>query len=263
MCKKSDKIYPIFIIIVALLFSILRVIIALFYTEEPFGVYSLSSTIPQIFDYLVITVIIFSALFPCILKKSFIYRNIPKNNSLSKFTGITLGFIFLIFSLIMIFSTITQTKLSTAETLLAVSGIFSSVYYLSKYLSKSENTGAKALLSMTPIIFAVIALVEIYFDMDILITSPNRAYHQTALLAFSLFLLAETRLELGFKNTLSYAPAAAASTILLAVSSIPNLVCYKILSTGHTDRPLIYAIELVGAFYCAARIINFCVAKEK
>ncbi len=263
MCKKSDKFYPISIIAAALLFSMLRVIITLFYTEESFGVYSMSSVIPQALDCLVIVAIIFSVIFPCILKKSFLYRNIPKDNLFSKFTGITFGFVFLIFSMITIFSGMTKTKLTTAEILLAVSGIFSSVYYLSKYLSKVQNSGAKALFSMTPIIFTVVALVEIYFDMDILITSPNRAYHQTALLAFSLFLLAETRLELGFKNTLPYAPAAAASTILLAVSSIPNLACYDILSAGHTDRPLIYAVELIGAVYCAARLINFCVAKEK
>ena len=107
------------------------------------------------------------------------------------------------------------------------------------------------------------ALINVYFDMSILITSPNRAFSQLALLAFSVFLLAETRMELKLENTLLYAPASAVSTILLAVSAIPNLLCPHILSIGDSDRPIIYAVELAASIYSASKLYAYCAHGEK
>ena len=263
MCKKSNKIYCASAIIISVLFSFLRVVITFLYTEENFGVYVTNSIIPTLFDYTVTAAIIFFAIFPYIFRKSFERKITPEHTSFSKYVGFTLGFIFMFFSFAVLFLAIKGRETPVYEIILAVSAVFSSVYYLSKCMSQSSGSGAKALLSMAPIIFTVTALIEVYFDMDILITSPNRSYHQTALLAFALFLLAETRLELGYENTINFAPCADISAILLSVSSIPNLICYQILNCGHTDRPLIYAIELVAAFYCVSRLISFSKAKNR
>lgn len=265
MSKSSERIYAIATIIAAAVFAVIRVVVTLLFTEKNTGVYVRDSIFPQIFQYVLAATVIILVILPCItkMKKQFQSRTLPRDTKATVFTSAVLGFMFLASSLLLLLTMVSQMRFETADTILAITGIFSSAYYLSRIFSRGCRAEATALLSMTPIVWAMTALINVYFDMSILITSPNRAFSQLALLAFSVFLLAETRMELKLENTLLYAPASAVSTILLAVSAIPNLLCPHILSIGDSDRPIIYAVELAASIYSASKLYAYCAHGEK
>lgn len=265
MSKSSERIYAIAAFAAAAVFAAIRIIVTFFFTEKYTGVYLRGSISPQIFQCLLAVAIIFFIVFPCVkkMKKRFESRTLPANSKATVFTSAVLGFMFLASSLFLLFTMVSQMRFETADTILAITGIFSSACYLSRIFSRGCRDEATALLSMTPIAWTMTALINVYFDMSILITSPNRAFSQLALLAFSVFLLAETRMELKLENTLLYAPASAVSTILLAISAIPNLLCPHILSVGDSDRPIIYAVELAACIYSASKLYAYCAHGEQ
>ncbi|MBQ4137211.1 MAG: hypothetical protein IJD67_03785 [Clostridia bacterium] len=244
--------------------AVLRVVIALFFTEENLGVYVRGSVFPLIADLLLAISIIILTTLPCIYKKHFSRREINGETKLTVFATATLGFMFLAFSLLLLLSMVSVKHFDTTGILLTVTSIFAAVYYLAKIFARGCREESGAILSMIPIVWALVALIDVYFDMSVLITSPNRAIHQLALLAFSIFVLAETRMVLKLENTLLYAPAAAISALLLASASLSNLLCPHIMMLGETDRPIIYAVELAAAFYSATKLYQFCLyGKEK
>ncbi len=263
MSKKSDKLFAVITIICALVLALFRIAVTLFYTEDKIGVYVTDSIFPKILDYAVALVTIAAVLFPCFRKNNYKCKSAKSETKLTLFTTAVLGFMFIALSLSFILSMLTKNNSGAVEISFAVFGVLSSIYYLSKIFAREVNPGFRALFSMIPIVWTVITLIEVYFDLNALITSPNRAYHQTALLAFALFILAQARVEIGFENNLLYAPSAAAATILLAVSSLANLICPHILSVGHTDRPIVYALEFAAFLYCASKLFVFCSDESK
>ena len=264
MSNKILRFYAHFSTVLIAVLAALRVVVALFFTESELGVYIRGSAIPLIADIILAISIIALVAISCIFKKHFTPREIKGTTKLTVFSTATLGFMFLAFALLMLLSMVSIKHFDTAETLLTVSSVFSAVYYLSKIFSRGCREESNAILSMIPIIWALVALIDVYFDMSVLITSPNRAIHQLALLAFSVFVLAETRMELKLENTLLYAPASAISALLLASASLPNLLCPHIMMLGESDRPIIYAVELAAAFYSVTKLYQFCLnGKEK
>ncbi|MBQ7822237.1 MAG: hypothetical protein IJ391_08155 [Clostridia bacterium] len=259
MNTKINRIYALASLGAAVLFSVMRIITAVFFTERDTGVYVRGSIFPHIWDYLLFAVVIILILIPCIKRKSFSHRTMPTATKATVFTSAVLGFMFLAATLLILLIMVSQKRFDTVDTILAITGVFAAVYYLSGIFSRGCHAESNALLSMVPIIWTLTALIDVYFDMSMLISSPNRAFHQLALLAFSVFLLAETRMALFLKNTLLYAPAAAISSTLLSATAIPNLVCPHILSIGETDRPIIYAVELAAALYAASKLYCFCI----
>ena len=244
--------------------TVFRVIVALFFTESKLGVYIRGSAIPLFADMILAISILTLIAIPCISKKQFTPREVPGTTKLAVFSTATLGFMFLAFAVLSLLSMVSVNRFDTAEILLTVTSVFAAVYYLSKIFAQRCREESNAILSMVPIIWALVALIDVYFDMSVLITSPNRAIHQLALLAYSVFVLAETRMALKLENTLLYAPAAAISSILLASASLPNLLCPHIMMLGESDRPIIYAVELAAAFYSVTKIYQFCLyGKDK
>ncbi len=262
MNNKSARIYTWASIASAVLFTVMRLINVILFTEPKSGVYVRGAIFPQIFEYAIYAFILALIVFAYIIKGKLARRNMPKNTRLTVFTTAVIGFMFLLSSLLLLLDMVSKSSFKAIDTALAASGILASIYYLSVIFARTSKASVSAILSMSPILWAVVALTYVYFDMSILITSPNRIFNQLALLAFSVFLLAETRLTLSMKNTLLFAPSAAISAILLSVSSIPNLFCMNILATGESDRPIIYAVELAAALYAASRLYQFCVHGE-
>ena len=258
MGKKTDRLYAISAIIFTVILTLFRTLVTFLYTESKNGVYVTDSNIPGIFDYSVAVITVLLIVIPLLKNKNFAKQRTNSETRFSLFASAALGFMFIASSMVLVFNMLTQSKNNTTGIILVILGILSSVYYLSKVFSKNSSGNGRIFSSMLPAAWAITALIEVYFDMNVLITSPNRAYHQLALLSFAVFVLAEIRNELKFPNNLLYAPAAACCTVLLAVSSIPNLICPHILSIGNTDRPIIYALELVVSIYAASRLIGFC-----
>ena len=111
---------------------------------------------------------------------------------------------------------------------------------------------------MMPIVWAVTALIEFYFDMTALISSPSRIWVQIAYLAFMVFILAEVRFNIGHESALLYAPSAALATIFLLSVSVSNLISSGKMMIGVTERPITYAVMLAAGLYSLSKLISFC-----
>lgn len=262
MNEKSYKGYAISAIAVAVLGVVTRIISTMLFTEKGTGVYVRGSILPNVLGYMLAAAILFLTVFAILKKKDFSARCIQEQGRVETFVSAVLGFMFLAVALLLMLSMMSQRYFGSFELIMTITGIFSSVYYLARIFSREMKAHTSAILSMVPIIWTMTTLIEVYFDMSILITSPARKFQQLALIAFAIFLLAEARMELGFENTLLYAPAAASSTILLAVTSIPNLVLPQVLAVGRTDRPIVYALELAAALYSGVKLYAFCVSTD-
>lgn len=263
MKQKTYKAYAISAIAVAAVGVVMRIITALLFTEEGTGVYVRGSILPNVLGYMLASAILFFAVFAIVKKKDFAAICIQEHDKVGTFVSAVLGFMFLAVALLLLLSMMSQRVFGAFELIMTLTGIFSSVYYLARIFSREIKAQTSAVLSMIPIIWTMTALIEVYFDMSILITSPARKFQQLALIAFAIFLLAEVRIELKLENTLLYAPAAAASTILLAVTSIPSLIFPHTLAVGRTDRPIVYALELAAALYSGAKLYAFCSSTHK
>lgn len=259
MSSRFTKIYAVFCTLAAIILSALRIAVSLFYTDPATGVYSRASNLPDILNVLTAALIIIAITVPLVLKNKFPLKVESPQNKQSVFFTALLAFVFLLVALFNIYEALTSHKTDIATIVISASGILSALYYLAKIFAKKENRGVVAILAFAPIVWSLATLVAQYFDMTILISSPNRAYHQMALLALASLALAEVREIIGFDNNRLFVPAAGCAGILLSVSSLANLVCTEILAIGETYSLLTHITEFVFALYCFIKLYN---AKE-
>lgn len=256
MSSKFTKIYAVFCTLCAILLSALRVAVTLYCTDSITGVYSRASILPKILDISTVVLIITVFLIPVIFKNSFPFKTASKQNKPTVFFSALLAFAFLFTSLYNIYQSVISYKNDIATVITSASGILSALFFFARVFAKKSNKGVLAILAFFPIVWSLATLVAQYFDMTILITSPNRAYHQIALLALAAFALTEIRELIGFDNNRLYSSLAGCAGILLSVSALPNLVCPQILAAGETYSVLTYLVEFIFALYCIVRLFN-------
>ena len=163
---------------------------------------------------------------------------------------------------VVLYTSVVLGRFTAFETILIISAVLSGIYYLAVIYSRKTSPNAFAILSMAPIVWCIAALVELYFDMSVLISSPARIWVQLAYLSLMVFLLAETRFNINHESTILYAPSAAIATIFLLSVSIPNLVCADKMLIGNTERLVTYVLMLVAGIYALSRLISFCFISE-
>ena len=263
MKESNAKIFGIVSIAAALVSLVGRLLPVLFFTDEKFGVYSKGSLFPQVFGYFVAVICIGLAIWGAFSKKDFSGRKAPASTPFTVFTTAVLGFIMLAFVAILIFSRVNNGPCSTFEIILIISALFSGIYYLSLIFSRKSNPNMFAIISMSPIVWGVTSLIELYFDMTVLISSPSRIWVQLAFLSFMVFTLAETRFNIYYESTPLYAPSAAIATIFLLSVSVSNLVCLDKMMIGNTERPITYVIMLAAGLYSLSKLVSFCFISER
>lgn len=256
MSSRFTKIYAIFCTVCMALLCALRIAVTLNYTDSSTGVYTRASVLPNILDILTVILIIIVSLVPVVFKNKFYFKAVSVQNKPTAFSTALLAFVFLVVTLFDIYESMTSHKIDIATIIITVSGVFSALYYLARVFAKKASRGVIAIFAFSPIVWALATLVTQYFDMTILITSPNRAYHQIALLALAVYALAEVRELINFDNNRLYTPAAGCAAILLSVSSLPNLVCPEILAAGETYSIFTYLVEFIFSLYCIIRLYN-------
>lgn len=258
MKDRNAIVFGIVSIAAALLSVVGRLLTVLLFTEEKTGVYSKTSIFPQIFSFFIAAVCIGLAVWGFLSKADFAKREAPASTVFTVFTTAVLGFIMLAFTAVLIFSKVANGRFTTFEIIIAVSALLSGIYYLSVIFSRKSNKNMFAILSMATVVWSIAALVEFYFDMTVLISSPSRVWVQLAYLSLMIFALAEARFNIGHESTLLYAPSAAISAIFLLSVSISNLVCVNKMMIGATERPITYAVMLAAGLYSLSRLISFC-----
>ncbi len=260
-CKNARG-FGIVSIVAALLSLIGRLLTVLFFTDSETGVYSKASLFPQIFGYFVAALCIGLAIWGALSKADFEHREAPVSTPFTVFTTAALGFIMLAYAAVLLFSKVANGRFTTFEIILMISALLSGVYYLSAIFSRKSRQNMYAVLSLAIVIWCVTALIEFYFDMTVLISSPSRIWAQLAYLAFMVFALAEARFNVGYETSLLYAPSAAIATVFLLSVSIPNLICADKMMLGVTERPITYAVMLAAGLYSLSKLISFCFISE-
>ncbi len=258
MKHSNARVFGAVSIVAAVLSIIGRLLTVLFFTDTDTGVYSNSSPFPIIFAYSLAAICIGLAVWAFLSKADFAKRECPASTQFTVFTTAVFGFAMLAYAVILLFSNIAERSFSAFETILIISALLSGIYYLSVIFARKTNKNMFAVLSMMPIVWSVTALIEFYFDMTVLISSPSRIWVQLAYLAFTVFILAEVRFNIGYESTLLYAPSAAIATIFLLSVSVSNLVCVDKMLLGATERPITYAVMLAAGLYSLSKLISFC-----
>lgn len=254
----NAKVFGAVSIAVALLSVVGRLLTVLFFTDSGTGVHSNASIFPQVFSYLLATVCIGLVVWAFLSKKDFADREAPVSKPFTVFTTAVFGFAMLAYAVILLFSNIAAKSFTAFEIILIVSSFLSGIYYLSLLFARKTSKNMLAILSMVPIVWAITALIEFYFDMTVLISSPSRIWVQITYIAFMIFILAEVRFNIGYESSLLYAPASVIATIFLLSVSVSNLVCSDKMIIGITERPITYAVMLAAGLYSLSKLISFC-----
>ncbi len=254
----NAKIFGAVSIAIALVSIVGRLLTVLFFTDDGTGVHSSGSPFPQIFSYFLVAACIGLVVWAFLSKTDFAKREAPAETPFTVFTTAVFGFAMFAYSVILLFTNISSKSFTVFEIILIISALLSGIYYLSAVLARKTNKNIFAILSMMPIVWAVTALIEFYFDMTALISSPSRIWVQIAYLAFMVFVLAEVRFNIEYESSLLYAPSAAVATIFLLSVSVSNLVCSGKMMIGITERPITYAIMLAAGLYSLSKLISFC-----
>lgn len=136
------------------------------------------------------------------------------------------------------------------------------IYMVGIALKSSKQSGILALSSFAPIGWCAVCLVSIYFDTEVLMTSPNKIIGLMSFLAAMIYFLCEARIHTEKVSHRFYLAAAAAAPILLFVSSVPNLICRETLYKGPSDDFMHYAIEAGLGLFIYARFVSYTRAQK-
>ncbi len=263
MKHKLKVSYAAFAILFSFAATAFRIYTVLNHTDA-YGVYEYASVVGKILDISVFTVTVVLAIIPFVFRKQFDCK-LPENlTQASAFASSQLAFVFITVSFLLLLDMASLKSFPGTQTIMMLTGIAGGVGILMTVFIPKRYNNIKAALSFAPIIWSLSCLIEVYFDMKILINSPNRAYMQTSLLALLLFFLAMSRRMLKLKNTSFHFAASAVATVLTPVCAIPNLVCSDILKQGSSDKPESYIIILSVFIFASVELLQSALhSKEK
>lgn len=239
----------------AVIIAVLRTVIAIQYTDK-YGVYANGSLFPRIFDIAVFVVVAVMIALPYVFKAGFSECQSLSPTKLSVFSGAVLGFMFIASSALSFLNLISQNSFPALDTVIMLSGILSGIGIIMNIFFPNRYDILRSVLSFAPVLWSLASLIAVYFDMDILITSPNRVYSQTALLATALFFLTCSREMLDIKDSRFFYMSTSSAVVLSAASAVPNLICENILAVGASDKPENYAVILAVSLFSAVKLIQ-------
>lgn len=247
--KTSFKsVYAIITAAFTVILAVLRTIITSTYTD-PEGVYAQGKTLPLIFDIAVFAVILVLAVLP------FFIKDHSYNASPSKVTVLTsalAGFIFIAVSV----TTLLGAAGSSARLVMGITGILAGFGLLMNLFTQDKYATFRAALSFAPVIYSLAGLIEVYFDMSILITSPNRVYAQVTFLAMAVFFLSISREHLGIPDHRFFYIGASSVSVLTAAYALPNIIAGDILAKGTSSRPEQFVLMLAVCVYALSKLLK-------
>ena len=247
--KTSFKsVYAIITAAFTVVIAALRTLITSTYTEAE-GVYAQGKSLPLIFDIVVFAVILMLAVLPFFIKDRSYDTSYSK---VTAFTSALSGFVFIAVSV----TTLLSASGSTAMLVMGITGILAGFGLLMNLFTPDKYTVLRAVLSFAPVIYSLAGLIEVYFDMSILITSPNRVYAQVSFLAMAVFFLTCSREHLNMPDHRFFYIGASAASVLTATYALPNLIAGDILAKGTSLRPEQFVLMLAVCVYALSKLLT-------
>ncbi|MCL1858621.1 MAG: hypothetical protein FWF92_05250 [Oscillospiraceae bacterium] len=119
-----------------------------------------------------------------------------------------------------------------------------------------KYSSAHIIFSFMPIIWSFLNVFKCFFDMSKNVNSPVRIYELLSFLALSTYFVSESRMIVGRRETSRFFTFSYISLIIVAASSLPNLVwsSFWILTTNNDQ--IVYASQIAIVIYIFSRLYS-------
>ena len=151
--------------------------------------------------------------------------------------------------------------------------LFPAALYFFRVAAVSRNSGnGFCILSMVPIVWGTVFLIAMYLDISVSFNSPDKLLGQLVLIFLMLYLVYETRYNMGIPRPRLYFPCAFLCIVLIMIYAIPDLLLnslgtWRILgdNTMHAfgQGTVYYVMLLSFALYIFSRCLSFLRTPEE
>ncbi len=172
------------------------------------------------------------------------------------FAATLLGFL-LFASFIMDIRALTDAGLSWFARILPAMGGLSAFYFLA-IATRKENSAPSpipALLSLIPILYAFLSVMDTYFDASYAMNAPLKSYELMMYLSMALFFAAEARLTLGRQKAAAYCLFSGLCLVLCGTVGTAELIT-SLISAEYGFSLMESASSLVCAVFAAVRLFT-------
>ena len=118
-----------------------------------------------------------------------------------------------------------------------------------------KYNGAKTVIGCVTIIWHVLYLLAIYFDMTAPLNDPIRLMNEFALVGIMMFLTVEIRFLCGLPKKGFYVGTAVVAFTLLLSSSVSNII-YAIVNSDIGADKTVFVYQLLCAAYVITRLLS-------
>ena len=129
-------------------------------------------------------------------------------------------------------------------------------YFFLTAAKDAKASGGFALLSLCPMLYAVLSLLLVYFDTSYAMNSPVKSYLLLVYISMALFFSAEARAVLRKPSPFLYTFFASACLIFAGALGLSQIVIALHDTVGHGFSVLDCAVRITVALYAAVRLFT-------
>ncbi len=263
------KIIAYILLALTVVFTVFQTLLVFYLYDTDMYLYANGTLLPVIFNIsLAVFVIITLCIFTFAKKNSFPDDIAPASSVTVLFSAIS-GFVLAVMSIYGLINLINArnqlfyipSKQDNFLMIASVIGIVGFLYFVvTAFVPKGKNK-LKAFLGCVVIIWHVIYLLSVYFDMTNPLNNPIRLMNEFALVGAMMYITSEVRFLLDFPKKGFYIGASIVAITLLSVSSVSNIVCTLLGKMAFDQGFFCYVYQITLVFYILSRLI--CYLKQK
>ncbi|MBR5515933.1 MAG: hypothetical protein IKU52_06995 [Clostridia bacterium] len=273
--KLNIKLTVYIFLAVALVFTGIRSYLLCTSYEITVHRFETGAVLPEILNYLLFAYVCISLLLFAAVKKNSLPNTLGKTNIVTSFFAAITGVFSIASGIYSINSTIlnnastsNQTAFATRDIpinkallfgkIQAVLSIAVFIYFIFTAFSKEKHTKIKTIFGIFSIVWHVMFIMAIYFDMNTPLNAPVKVLFQFACMASMFYIIYEIRFLTGIGKPRLYVPVSLIAVTFLCISST-SMLAGKLCGTvtvGILDT-LLCLQQLAAAGYILARLVTY------
>lgn len=136
--------------------------------------------------------------------------------------------------------------------------------YFFRVASAFKNVGnAFCVLSMITVVWLMVLLIATYLDISVSFNSPNKILSQICLIAVMLYMVYETRFNMGIPRLRFYLPISFMTIVLCTMFSVSNLILSTFSLIEFQHDTVFDVMMLTFALYITSRCLSFLQSGEE
>lgn len=230
MFNIKHKIYLIFSLATAVVFTILQTDLLYFFYDADVFLYSAETNLPNIYGAILLLCIVLIATSLIFFRKESFPDQITEPKSVTVFISAVCGIVFLIafgYNMFYYISNINTIEFSLHVVVKLVASICaapSAAYFLVIALKKNPYKNPTAMFGLCIVIWAALNLIGEYFNMNTPLNDPVRILHQISYIGIMLFYLYDAGYSADIRKPVLYQMYGYLAIIFIAISSIPAII---------------------------------------